>query len=93
MYTYERPDFRALFKAAGLDDPVIVTSTARLEAPSARWLSQRISFAPGMAAMMAGLGGRAPAVLERLVANLEARLGQGPIGLSGVTFIGTAEVV
>jgi SAM-dependent methyltransferase len=89
----ERPDFRALFKAAGLDDPVIVTSTARLEAPSARWLSQRISFAPGMAAMMAGLGGRAPAVLERLVANLEARLGQGPIGLSGVTFIGTAEVV
>ena len=89
----EVPDFRALFKAAGLNDPVIVTSTARLEAPSARWLSERISFAPGMAATMAGLGGRAPAVLERLVANLEARLGQGPIGLSGVTFIGTAEVV
>jgi ubiquinone/menaquinone biosynthesis C-methylase UbiE len=89
----EEADFRALFKAAGLDDPVVVTSTARLEVPSARWLSERISFAPGMAATMAGLGGRAPAVLERLVANLEARLGQGPIGLSGVTFIGTTHTL
>jgi SAM-dependent methyltransferase len=89
----EEADFRALFGAAGLDDPVIVTSTARLEARSAGWLSQRISFAPGMAAMMAGLGGRTPAVLERLVANLEARLGQGPIGLAGVAFIGTARTL
>jgi ubiquinone/menaquinone biosynthesis C-methylase UbiE len=89
----EEADFRALFKAAGLDAPVIVTSTARLEAPSARWLSERIAFAPGMAAIMADLGGRAPAVLERFVANLEARLGQGPIALSGVAFIGTAQVL
>lgn len=89
----EEADFRALFKAAGLGDPVIVTSTARLEVPSARWLSERIALAPGMATMMAGLGGRAPAVLERFVANLEARFGQGPVGLSGVTFIGTAQVL
>jgi SAM-dependent methyltransferase len=89
----EEADFRALFKAAGLDDPLIVTSTARLEVPSARWLSERIAFAPGMATMMAGLGGRAPAVLGRFVANLEARFGQGPMGLSGVTFIGTAQVL
>ena len=72
---------------------MIVTSTARLEVPSARWLSQRISLAPGMAAMMAGLGGHAPAVLQRLAANLEARLGQGPIGLAGVAFIGTAQTL
>jgi SAM-dependent methyltransferase len=89
----EEADFRALFKAAGLDDPVIVTSTARLEVPSARWLSERIAFAPGMATMMAHLGGRAPAVLERFVANLEARFGQGLVALSGVTFIGTAQVL
>jgi ubiquinone/menaquinone biosynthesis C-methylase UbiE len=89
----EEADFRALFKAAGFDDPVIVTSTARLEVPSARWLSERISFAPGMAATMAGLGSRAPAVVERLTAGLEARHGQGPIGLSGVTFIGTAQAL
>jgi ubiquinone/menaquinone biosynthesis C-methylase UbiE len=89
----EEADFRALFRAAGLADPAIVTATARLEGPSARWLSERIAFAPGMAAMLAGLGERAPAVLERFVANLEARLGQGPIRLSGVTFIGTARVL
>jgi hypothetical protein len=46
-----------------------------------------------MAAMMAGLGERAPAVLERFADNLEARLGNGPIGLSGVAFIGSAQVL
>jgi hypothetical protein len=66
--------------------------TARLNAPSARWLSERIGFAPGMAAMLSGLGERAPAVRERLVQNLEMRLGSGAIGLSGVAFIGTALV-
>jgi hypothetical protein len=45
-----------------------------------------------MAAMMAGLGDRAVAVKERFVQNLEARLGQGPIHLSGVAFVGTARV-
>ena len=36
----EESDFRALFKAAGLGEPAITTVTARLEAPSARWLSR-----------------------------------------------------
>jgi ubiquinone/menaquinone biosynthesis C-methylase UbiE len=89
----EEADFRALFKAAGLADPAIVPATAHLEAPSARWLSERIAFAPGMAAMMAGLGDRAPAVLERFVESLEARLGPGAIMLSGITFIGTAQIL
>lgn len=88
----EEADFRALFKAAGLGEPKIATVTACLDAPSARWLSERIAFAPGMAAMMAGLGERAPAVTQRFVENLEARLGTGPIGLSGVAFVGTARV-
>ena len=49
----EADDFRALFQASGLSQPVITTATARLEAPSARWLSERVGFAPGMSAMMA----------------------------------------
>jgi ubiquinone/menaquinone biosynthesis C-methylase UbiE len=89
----EEGDFRALFKAAGLAEPEIVTMTAHLQAPSARWLTERIAFAPGMAAMMAGLGDRAATVMQRLVANLEARLGTGPVRLSGVAFIGTARVL
>lgn len=89
----EEDEFRALFKAAGLDQPEITTETAHLEAPSARWLSERIAFAPGMAAMMAGLADRAPAVLQQFVGNLDARLGTGPISLSGVAFIGTARVL
>jgi ubiquinone/menaquinone biosynthesis C-methylase UbiE len=89
----EEGDFRALFKAAGLSEPAIATMTAHLEAPSARWLSERIAFAPGMAAMMAGLGDRAPTVIRQLVGNLEARLGTGPVSLSGVAFIGTASAL
>jgi ubiquinone/menaquinone biosynthesis C-methylase UbiE len=89
----EEVDFRALFKTAGLSEPTITPVTARLEAPSARWLSERIEFAPGMAAMMTGLGERAPAVLERFAGNLEGHLGTGPVGLSGVAFIGSAQVL
>ncbi len=89
----EESDFRALFTAAGLGEPVITTATARLEAPSARWLAERIGFAPGMAATMAGLGQRGPAVIERFIENLETRFGGGPIGLSGVAFVGTARVL
>jgi hypothetical protein len=89
----EEGDFRALFKAAGLGEPEIVTVTARLEAPSARWLCERIDFAPGMAAAVAGLGHHGPAVIDRLAGTLERRLGKGPIGLSGVAFVGSAQVL
>jgi ubiquinone/menaquinone biosynthesis C-methylase UbiE len=86
----EEGDFRALFAAAGLSEPVITTITECLEAPSAQWLAERIDFAPGMAAMMAGLGECRLPVLQRFIENLEARLGQRPMGLSGTVFIGTA---
>jgi SAM-dependent methyltransferase len=89
----EETDFRALFRGAGLSNATIVTATACLEAPSARWLAERIAFAPGMAAMMAGLAGRAPAVIERFVENLEARVGPGPVSLAGIALIGTAQVL
>lgn len=89
----EESDFRALFQAAGLGEPVITIATSHLEVLSAHWLSERIGFAPGMAAMMAGLGHRGPAVIQRFVENLETRLGRGPISLSGVAFIGSAQVL
>jgi ubiquinone/menaquinone biosynthesis C-methylase UbiE len=89
----EEGDFRALFVAAGFGEPVITTATARLEAPSARWLSERIGFAPGMASLMSSLGDRREAVLDQFVTHLETRLGPGPIGLAGVAFIGTAPTV
>jgi ubiquinone/menaquinone biosynthesis C-methylase UbiE len=91
-YRDER-DFRALFMAAGLSEPVITIITANLEAPSARWLSERIEFAPGMAAMMVGLGQRKSAVVERFIENLQMRLGKGPIRLAGAALIGTAQVL
>ena len=77
---------------ANLGEPKIVTVTAKLQAPTARWLAERIAFAPGMAAVIGGLGDRGPAVMERFVDNLESRLGKGSISLSGVAFVGTAEV-
>lgn len=89
----EETDFRALFRAAGLSEPLITTATARLEASSARWLSEHIAFAPGMAAMIAALGDRATVVMQRFVQNLEIRLGRGPVSLAGVAFIGTARVL
>jgi ubiquinone/menaquinone biosynthesis C-methylase UbiE len=85
-------DFRALFMVASLGVPKIVTVTAKLQAPSARWLAERIAFAPGMAAAIGGLGDRGPAVMERFVDNLESRLGKGSISLSGLAFVGTTEV-
>jgi len=66
--------------------------TARLNAPSAGWLFEGLGFALGMAAMMAGLGDGAAAVTERFVQSLKTRLRLGPIGLSGVAFIGRARV-
>src|SRR5262245_46060552 len=63
--------FRALFGEPGLAPPVLALVVARVHAPSARWLSERIGFAPGMAAMLSRLGERAPAVRERYVQSLQ----------------------
>jgi ubiquinone/menaquinone biosynthesis C-methylase UbiE len=89
----EEADFRALFQASGLSEPVITTVTAQLQAPSARWLAERVGFAPGMSAMIAGLGDHGPSVIQQLAENLESRMGKGPISLAGVAFIGTAQVL
>jgi ubiquinone/menaquinone biosynthesis C-methylase UbiE len=86
----ELADFQALHDAAGLKDVQVERHVGQITVPSARWLAAHIAFAPGMAAMVGGLGESAPAVLHRFVERLEARLGTGPIFLNGVAFVGTS---
>ena len=88
----ERSAFERLFEEAGLDEVVIEAVEARLTAPSARWLADRIAFAPGMEAWVSGLGGRRAAALEALVARLEHDQGTGPVSLGVVASIGVAQV-
>jgi len=88
----EATDFVALFASAGCEEVDVVTVTSSLLAPSARWLAERIGFAPGMAALVSSLGGRRNAVMTAFVGGLERRFGSGPVALSGVAFVGTARV-
>lgn len=84
----ERDAFAALFSAAGLPKPEIETSEAYLEAPTVRWLAERLAFAPGMGSMLAGLGARRAAVIDTFIATLEGRFQQGPVRLGGAAFVG-----
>jgi ubiquinone/menaquinone biosynthesis C-methylase UbiE len=88
-YRYEA-DFRALLQGAGFVKISIEAVTGGLEAPSARWLAERIAFAPGMAATVVGLGDRRNAVLEAFVRNVEQKQGTGKIRLEAVAFVGSA---
>jgi ubiquinone/menaquinone biosynthesis C-methylase UbiE len=88
----EEADFRKLFRDAGFPDVTIETVRSVLKAPSARWLADRIAFAPGMAALVGGLGERRAAALDVFVKNLETQWGEGEVVLAGVGFIGTAIV-
>jgi ubiquinone/menaquinone biosynthesis C-methylase UbiE len=86
-----RDRFQALFEAAGLRAVKITTGAASLKAPSAHWLSDRVAFAPGMAAMLAEFGERMPEILEAFRARLERRFGNGPVELQAKAFIGVAQ--
>ncbi len=86
----DEPDFRRLFTESGFAEPEIEVMTASLRAPSARWLAERIAFAPGMTAMMSRLGERRPLVLSALVERLESEYGTGTLALPAVAFIGSA---
>jgi ubiquinone/menaquinone biosynthesis C-methylase UbiE len=88
----EESDFRRLFRKAGFPEVTIETVRSELTAPSARWLADRIAFAPGMAALLGGLGERRAAALEVFVRALERQWGQGPVALGGRAFLGTAVV-
>ena len=82
--------FRRLLSAGGL----VVQSITRVEEqwrlPSARWLAERIAFAPGLSALLGGLGSDRNAVMTAFVAALERDQGRGEVNLCAIAHIGTA---
>ncbi len=86
----DEPNFRKLFTGAGFAEPDIEVMTALLKAPSARWLAERIAFAPGMTAMMNTLGERRSLVLSAFVEQLETEYGTAELALPAAAFIGCA---
>jgi len=88
----EEIDFKELFRLAGFGKVEVEKVTSLLTAPSARWLAERIAFAPGMAAMIAGLGSDLPAIKDAFVDDLERSQGHGEVHLSGIAFVGHATV-
>ncbi|MCB4802786.1 class I SAM-dependent methyltransferase [Methylorubrum populi] len=82
--------FRTLFGSASLEVDGITRIEAALEAPSALWLSERLDFAPGIAALLAAQGEDRAAVLARFVTDLERDQGQGPVALRAIAFLGVA---
>jgi SAM-dependent methyltransferase len=79
---------RRLLADAGLDVSAIVRVEERWRVPSARWIADRIAFAPGMAAMVGALGTDRAAVLDAFIAALERDQGRGEVALSAVAHIG-----
>jgi hypothetical protein len=82
---------RRLLADAGLMVSAIVYVEQRWRVPSARWISDRIAFAPGMAAMVGALGSDRGRVLDEFVAALERDQGSGEVELSAVAHIGIAQ--
>jgi predicted ATPase len=68
----------------------IVRVEERWQLPSARWLADRLAFAPGMSAMVGSFGAQRDAILEAFVAALESDQGPGEISLYAVAQIGLA---
>jgi SAM-dependent methyltransferase len=79
---------RRLVADAGLIVSAIERVEERWRMPSARWIAERIAFAPGVAAMVGALGRDRAAVLDAFVAALERDQGRGEVGLSAVAHIG-----
>jgi SAM-dependent methyltransferase len=84
--------FERLFAEAGVDRVATEAVEARLQVPSARWLADRIAFAPGMQAWVSGLGEGRSAALDAFVTRLERSHGSGPLSLGAVASLGVATV-
>jgi SAM-dependent methyltransferase len=88
----ERSEFEALFAAAGLPTAEISEVTAKLVAPSAAWLAERVSFAPGMTALLDGFGAAKAEVIAAFRTRLESMRGSQRISLSARAYLGSATV-
>lgn len=82
--------FRELLTAGGLAVNEIIRLEERWRLPSARRLATHMAFAPGMAAMIDGLGADRAAVLEAFISALERDQGQGEVALVAVAQLGLA---
>ena len=82
--------FRAMVEDAGFAVEAIEIIKARLAAPSAGWLADRLGFAPGLSAMMTALGDDREAVVANFVASLQADQGSGPVALEAVAHVALA---
>jgi len=88
---YTDPDALAvLLRAGGFEVASITRVEAKLHATTARSLAAALDFAPGMAALLAGLGDDRPAVEAAFAEALEADQGRGPVALGAVAQIGLA---
>jgi len=89
----EKPEFQALFTAAGLPTAEISEVAAELVAPSPAWLAERLAFAPGMAALIEGFGGATAEVLAAFRKRLETLRGAGRLSLAARAYLGSVTVV
>jgi SAM-dependent methyltransferase len=88
----EKPEFQALFAAAGLPPAEIAAVSAELAAPSPAWLAERLAFAPGMAALLEGFGAAKSEVITAFRKRLETLRGTGRISLSARAYVGSVRV-
>jgi ubiquinone/menaquinone biosynthesis C-methylase UbiE len=88
----EKDEFQALFAAAGLPTAAISEVAGELVAPSPAWLSQRLAFAPGMAALLEGFGEAKTEVIAAFRKRLEAQRGAGGVSLSARAYLGSVTV-
>lgn len=86
----DESDFRRLLASSGFQVDRVVRLEARWRVKSAALLARNIDFAPGMAALMNGLGEDRHAVLEKFTDALQRDFGDGEIALGAVASLGTA---
>jgi ubiquinone/menaquinone biosynthesis C-methylase UbiE len=88
---FREPDaLRRLLESAALVVREIVRMEEEWRLASARWIAERVDFAPGMTALIASLGPDRRAVLEAFVAGLERDQGKGEVSLRAVAHAGLA---
>jgi ubiquinone/menaquinone biosynthesis C-methylase UbiE len=80
----------ALMREGGFGGATVTRVEAALRAASARTLAAALDFAPGMAALLDGLGADRASVVAAFAEALEADQGTGPVALGAVAQIGIA---
>jgi SAM-dependent methyltransferase len=88
----EKDEFQGLFVAAGLPAAEIAEVNAELVAPSPAWLTERLGFAPGMAALLEGFGDARAEVVASFQERLERLRGAGHISLAARAYVGSVTV-